>query len=360
MSITSNLFKLIERGKEGKNKGLSTGLDRLDRIIYGVQRRCIVTIGGDTGSGKSTLALYMYVYKPLTDMLNANKDINILYFSFEMSAEVLFAKLLSIYVFENFDKIITYEQILSLTETLSDEDYYYIDCGREWLTKVEDKISVVDKPLNSDQVESVLRQFTSAFGYFEKVSDTQEIYHPNNPEQYLICILDHVGLMEGGMLKYEIDQTVKHFIYYRNIASITGIFIQQLNRNFKSMDRKNSVYNMVQLNDFSDSSGPSQGSETVLAIFDAHREKQRKCLGYDIDMLKDRFRAVSVLKNRFGLSNKSIGLNFFGEIGYWRELPKSEEVTDTSKYLYLHEGKVEDEPKQIDTTQKDSNLYLTV
>ena len=356
MTITGNLFKLIERGKAGENKGLSTGLPRLDKITYGIQRRSITTIGGDTGSGKSTLALYMYVYKPLTDMINYGKDINILYFSFEMSAEVLFAKLLSIYVFEQFNKIITYEQILSLTDTLSDEDYYYVDCARTWLMEIENKVSVVDKPLNSDQIESVLRQFTSAFGTYEVISDTQEIYHPNNPGQYLICVLDHVGLMEGGSLKYEIDQAVKHFIYYRNIASITGVFVQQLNRNFKSMDRKKSVYNMVQLNDFSDSSGPSQGSELVLAIFDAHREKNKTCSGYDVSILKDRFRAVLVLKNRFGLSNKSIGLNFFGEIGYWRELPKAEEVGDTTKYLHLHE----DQPKELDTTQKEDTLLLTV
>lgn len=49
MSVTSRLYKIIERGKEGSNKGLSTGLPKLDKIIYGVQRRCFTTIGGDTG-----------------------------------------------------------------------------------------------------------------------------------------------------------------------------------------------------------------------------------------------------------------------------------------------------------------------
>lgn len=365
MSVTSNLYKLIERGKEGNNKGLSTGLPKLDKITYGIQRRCLTTIGGDTGSGKSTLALYMYVYRPLTEMLERGQDVQVLYFSFEMSAEVLFAKLLSLRIFDKYNRIITYETILSLTNSISEEDYHFVEKAKDWLETVEERISVVDKSLSPDQIEDVLRQFHEALGSFKKVNDVTEVFNPHNPLGYRIAILDHAGLVNGP-LKQAIDETVKIFIDYRNICSMTGVIVQQLNRNFKDMARKNSVYNMVQLNDFAESSSPAHGSEIVLALFDANREKMKSCQGYDIATLEDRFRAIIVLKNRFGLSNKSVGLNFFGEIGYWKELPKATEINDYENYLHLHKkvvGRLEDVPnREIVEKKEDSrmNIRLTL
>lgn len=38
-------------------------------------------------------------------------------------------------------------------------------------------------------------------------------------------------------------------IYFRNKCDITGVFVQQLNRNAKSMDRKTNGYELVQLDD---------------------------------------------------------------------------------------------------------------
>ena len=59
--ITERLFKSIYRGKQGLNKGIPTGIPKLDRVTFGIQRRYHYTIGGDQGAGKSTFALYSYI-----------------------------------------------------------------------------------------------------------------------------------------------------------------------------------------------------------------------------------------------------------------------------------------------------------
>lgn len=41
-----------------------------------------------------------------------------------------------------------------------------------------------------------------------------------------------------GTKKERIDTVVDYFIYFRNKCGLTGVFIQQLNRGQKSMDRK--------------------------------------------------------------------------------------------------------------------------
>ena len=47
MGVTQ-LLNNIEKGKEGRNIGISTGLNTLDSIIYGIQRKYLYVVGADT------------------------------------------------------------------------------------------------------------------------------------------------------------------------------------------------------------------------------------------------------------------------------------------------------------------------
>ena len=60
--LTQRLMDMIESGREGKNMGLSTGIKKLDDLIYGVQRKWIYIIAADSGGGKTTFSLYSFVY----------------------------------------------------------------------------------------------------------------------------------------------------------------------------------------------------------------------------------------------------------------------------------------------------------
>lgn len=44
----SKLLENIENGRLGKNIGISMGLPAIDKVLYGIQRRYIYTIGADT------------------------------------------------------------------------------------------------------------------------------------------------------------------------------------------------------------------------------------------------------------------------------------------------------------------------
>ena len=50
--IMSCAFSSINRGREGLNAGLSTGLSKLDGLVYGIQRRWMEVVAGDSGSEK--------------------------------------------------------------------------------------------------------------------------------------------------------------------------------------------------------------------------------------------------------------------------------------------------------------------
>ena len=71
--ITESLLAKIDRGREGKNQGLSIGLEKLEEVIDGVTQGTYTLIYGGTGSGKTTFTLFSHIYMPLKFHLDDGK-----------------------------------------------------------------------------------------------------------------------------------------------------------------------------------------------------------------------------------------------------------------------------------------------
>lgn len=272
------------------------------------------------------------MYAPLKHAIENNSDIAVLYFSFEMSSEALFAKLLSLYIWDTYKEVVSFDEIMSLTSPVSDETFKLIVDAKAWLETIEKRITVIDKALTPDQIANVLRKWNSKYGKFIDLENNQEDYIAYNKNMYKIVILDHVKLIVGGN-REAIDKTCNEFIYYRNKCNITGVFVQQANRQMKSMDRRNGGFQLLQMDDMSESSGPGQASEIVIGIFHPNREKMNKIDNYNVKILKDRVRCIQILKQRYGQSDINKCVGFYGEAGWFKELP--EEILDYEPYLEL-------------------------
>lgn len=331
----NRLFENIEEGRKGRNIGISTGLPMIDSLIYGIQRKYLYTIGADTSGGKTSFAIDVFVYNLLKNA--GNTPVSILYYSFEMSSDILFAKILSLYIFDTYGQVISYQEILSLTEAISDEKFFYIEQSRDWLLNIQKHVTIYDKALSPGGIYATCKEWLKGFGTFVQIDEHREDYIDNDPNRYKVAILDHVGLISGqGSKKERIDLTVDYFIHFRNKCSLSGVFVQQLNRNAKGMDRKTNGYELIQLDDFKDTSGTTDGSDVVIALYYPYREKIARCEGYPIqNVLKKRFRLLQVLKNRYGVADSNKGCAFYGEIGMFKEIPRPDEIGDYEPYLSL-------------------------
>ena len=342
----------VKQGKRGHNIGISTGLNKLNQIIFGTQKKCLITVGADSGSGKTSFALAIYVYNLIKN--KGTRIISLLYYSFEMSRESLYAKLLSLYIYDTYGEIIPYKEILSLTDKISDEHYKLITDSQSFLEELDKTLTIYDKSLSPNAIYATCKEWLCSMGEFIAVDEHRETYLPKD-ERHKVVIWDHVGLISGtGSKKERIDTVADYAVYFRNKCDITGIFIQQLNRNAKSMDRKLNNYELVGLDDFKDTSGTTDASEVVLALFFPYREKIARCEGYPIqNVLKKRFRLLEILKNRYGDADLNIALGFYGEIGLFKELPKPEEIGDYEPYLNLRYNKIEekDEKNKLDNNK---------
>lgn len=335
MSIV-NLIQTIKRGKEGKNIGIKTGIPKLDSVIYGVQRKFLYTIGASSGIGKTSFTLDTFIFNVIKNA--GDKNVSILAYSFEMSKEVLFAKLISRYIWETFKKVVTYEDILSLTSPISEENFELIKESLNWIKRLDALVTVYDKPLTPSGIYGTCKDWLKKFGTFTQLGEHKETYDENDPESYKIVLIDHVGLIGGtDTKKIKIDTVADYMIYFRNKCNITGIFVQQLNRGVSSVERKTNGFELIGLEDFKDSSGTTDASEVVIALYSPYREKIARCEGYPIqNVLKSRFILLEVIKNRFGKSGVNIGTVFHGEINLFRELPLPTEISDYNEYIDLN------------------------
>lgn len=292
---------------------------------------------------KTSFALYSFIYQPLKLYLD-NPNFRLIYFSLEISAETLLAKLLSLHIYETYNREISYKKLLSRTKLsrLTEEDYQIVLESKVWVEKVEKILYIYDKALTSDGFYAVTKSFAESHGEFINVDEREERYIAQNPDLFVLGIIDHVSLIKskaGQTKKDAIDTVCSEAIYFRNKCDYSFVLLQQLNRTSGSMDRRKAELQEIELQDLKDTAGPSEAADVVLAIFFPHREKMSTYRKYKIGQgFREAFRSLITLKNRYGECDQIIAINFFGSIGLFKELAEPEyfnTVIDYAPYIHL-------------------------
>lgn len=372
------LFRQIDNGRAGKNIGLKTGISKMDKYTGGLQKGVYTLIFGTSGAGKSSYALYTHIYRPLKDY--PDKNIKLIYYSLEMSQSLLLAKLLCLYIYEEFHYVISYTELMSWQEILDDESYEYVKKGKSWLNSIMDKLIIYDKTLNAKFFYKSMMENLEEWGTFEETDDGRRtIYIKNDPEQYVEAIVDHIGLVRpsaGNTKKAEIDEVSAYAVSFKEKCQCSFCILMQENRNSSDMDRRKADLTECSAEDIKDSGNPYNDSEICIGIYYPLKYKIKNHRGYPIIVennqqgsfigLRDRYRSAILIKNRLGVSDRLVPLNFFGEIGYFIELPKADSVTNWKDYCYLkdnernkHEQKRNEIIKdEVQSKSESKGLYL--
>lgn len=376
MTNVDFLYQLIDRGRQGKNIGLSTGIPKIDSYTGGIQKGNYTLIFALSGGGKTAYTLYNNIYRPLKD--NPDKDIKIIYFSLEMSSDTLLAKLLSLYLYEEYGYIISYQKLMSWTEILDDEGYEYVKKGKVWLDSIVDKLLIYDESLTSKSFYAIMMENLKKWGTFSKSPDgRRRIYTKNNPDQWIWVVIDHIGLCSpspGQTKKQEIDDISSMSVKFREICNVSFYVLMQQNRNAANMDRRKAELTELSDEDLKDSGNPFNDCLVCIGIYHPLKYKIKTHKGFPIIIenenpapedflgLRDTYRAVQLLKNRFGESDKIIPVSFYGEIGYWKQLPKASDIQDFKPYTSLwkiKQQKIKDDIPAKDIAEKKQPLTFS-
>ena len=344
--ISEKLLTEIDRGRLGLNHGISMNLPKLESIIDGVTRETYTLIMSNSGAGKTSFALYAYVYRPIMAHLD-DDDFKVLYFSLEMGEVALYIKLLSIYIFETYGIQLSFKKILSREKeyVLSEEHYGLIKECMPWIDKVSKKLEIFDKKVTPNKVYAILKNRLESMGTFSE-SETRLTYTPNNPNLIYNVVIDHIGLVGG---KPDIDLLSSYLVFLRDKCGISPVVIQQANREQGNIERFKQGKSAFTIHDAKDSGNTVQDCQVMIAIYNPYRDGLKTYKHYNIEYLTQYFRSIMVLKNRYGDCDVEVGVNFFGWINMFTELPRPDEIYDYNKYTnpnYLLDPNKAEDSKQ--------------
>lgn len=370
MSSGKELFyKSVDEGREGHNIGLSTGSTKLDLYTDGFLPGTSYLIGGKSGAGKSTYALWSLVYQPLIHYLKGDcqeRDPYWKYFSLEMTQPQVYAKLVSMYVFDNFGVTLRFKDIMSRGKDciLSDENYEILLKCDKFLDILDQRLDFYEGSLNENKYLSEMNDFLKRFGTFE-----DDKYIPNNSLQVLGVVIDHMSLVNpsnGRTKKDEMDAISKDSVRLRNATGIVSpIHIAQFNRNSGNQERMKQGLQDPSTEDYKDTNALVEDSQVIMAVFSPHNYKLATYKKYNIKILEQSFIGLFLLKSRFGTSDIMIPMNFLGDISHYVEMPKPEDIYDWEKYTtpnYLLDEdnsiEIKDEKEEKDGTQINNYSFI--
>lgn len=337
MSGKDRFYDLVKRGREGKNVGLSIGLPKMETYMDGYLPGTSYLIAAQSGVGKSTFMLYSFIYKPLMEYLSdptSTRDPYWIMFNLEMTQEQIYAKLLSMYIYEKHREQITYKEMFSRGKNshLSDDHLELLeDCG-EFLDILDERLILHEGTFNSDKYQEKVTEDLKRFGTFKG-----NTYIPNNPNQIIGCVVDHLSLTRassGRSKKEEMDLVSSYSVQYRNRCQIfSPIHIMQFNRSANGQERLKQGLQDPDASDFKDSAAMYEDSHVVMALHSPIKFKLSTYRHYNIQVLGQNFVSCHLLKSRFGTSDIADGLGFYGDCSTYIELPKAEEITgDWERY----------------------------
>lgn len=340
----------MERGKEGKNEGLSTGNLRIDHLMAGLQRKTFYLIGAQSSTGKTAFADNCFVLNPYISWLKKKKvgtdiEFEVDYYSFEIDKVRKLAKWAAWIVWERYGIVTDINHILSKGENrVSQEIFDKVIEAKLFVDQMTDFVHIHDRKLNPTGISIDVHDRSMQVGKEKKEilkfdngkKYEQKTYTANNPSRIHQVIIDHIGKMRGeqGLNKKGLcDLISDKAVDSRNRFGTTWVLQQQFNRDLADVGRQRFTELQPQDNDFKDSGNVYEDCDICWALFNPMKYNINPYMGYDTLKLNKRFLPAFLLKNRDGEANVKTALNFLGQNGHMRYMPLPEKIRGKKELL---------------------------
>lgn len=346
--VISNLAERRDRILKGQLNCIPSPFKRFSEDFIGIEQACYYTITSFTKGGKSQFTSYTFIYKPLMFcyFTKADIDIKILYFPLEETPDRILHRFISWLLFDfSKGKIrISPRDLRSTTTALPQEILDVINSTeiQDILKYFEEHVIFPEESGNPTGIYKYCRQYAESRGkvYTKKVKSKDEFgnikevevfdrYEPNNPNEYVLAIIDTINLIDterGMTLKQSMDKLSEYLAkYIRNRYFISPVVIQQQafeqegNEAFKIGRVRPSVAGL------GDSKYTSRDSNVVLGLFSPFRFNIADYEKYDITKFRDNIRFLEMIVNRDGEMGGLCPLFFDGAVCQFEELPRPDD-----------------------------------
>jgi len=329
------LREQISKGIDGHFQGLANGFNRINELLFNIQRATYYLCGGLSGAAKTTLVDFM-ILNAIDDADEQEIPLEIFYYSYEIPENRKKISWLSNHIHKKHGVSIHPKVIQGKGDfRMNIREQELVDSEIEHIDEVFKRINFRFEPTNPTGIWKELWDYAELNGKFEyeeyTMSDGKKgkrivRYHANNPEAYVFIVIDHIYLakLERGFTRKEnIDKLSEYFIFFRNICGYTIFAVQQFNQGLSNVDRQK--FKGVDLSphqgDFKDSTNPYQDCDVAIGVMNPFKMDMQEYMGYDLTQLGSSFRLFKIMKNREEEDNVCYGLYFKGSAGTFEELP---------------------------------------
>lgn len=336
---------------------------KLATSIPGIVPGMITMITAGSGVGKTQVTKALAVREPLEYAVKNNLNLKIFYFALEESKQEFIDTMICNFISSRCNirmDLLTLQgyREQSLEQSSMDLIEQHIDDVEKLLERVE----IIDSVYNPTGIYKYCRDYADKNGthvyedrefiknkvdedgtkYTKKeITKVYDHYVPNDPNAITIVIVDHMSLLTpekvkdtGGMMSqhqtmaqwstnYALKQLTKHW----NWAVVNVIQQEQSGEKEQFTNRGESIQKKTEpsLAGFANNKEIQRDAKVIIGVYSPDRYGFEEYHGYDVRRFRDTFRAIKVLKNRFGAPNKYHHFLFDGATNRFKELPKSEE-----------------------------------
>lgn len=353
--ILNKVIEELKRNKSlremGKDITIPFPFPRFSKFIPGVQKGRYYIVTANSKVGKTKLADFLFLYNTLmyTSTQKTNLKAKVLYFSLEMSKEDKVKELISHFLFIKKGIRISSDIMDSVYKhyILEDKVLDEIINLKGELDSFLDRVIFIDSVRNPFGIYKTVREYAHSHGHYEDINgnilNTEYIekgindeakkifrYVPDEEDEIVIVITDHVSLLtpeKGETLHEALGRfSSQYCLAMRDRWKYVVVNIQQQAASQEGVENFQNNMLRPSANGLGDNKLTSRDCDFLIGLFAPIRFKKETWEGYNIKVLKDNFREISLILNRRG-SPAISGLYFDGAINVFYELPPSNELT---------------------------------
>lgn len=343
-------FKEVVNKREKKLRGEYNGIPfcfpNYRNYVESIDQGVYYGLLSGTGNGKSFWARNTFIFEPLKFALSTGYKIKILLFALEDSKMQLYKKIIAHYLWEHQGVYISQKLIDSKTEPLPERYLSLMEQESEFFDIFEDCVYIINENLDPDSILETCAKADAKYG----------------SDHHMIAIIDNYANVTQGDYSSEYEAVVKlsrehirlDLIKKRNWSVLAIMQSDQDSEKYAS--RNTSTGNISSIEPNLGSIGKikivNQDMHVIWALFNPWRYgilTYPNSKGYNIDILRDRFRSLIMLKNNLGSMAPRLGLYFDGSKGTFNELPH---ITDEEALQRLYLQVTEEEKKIRDSRSK--------
>lgn len=286
----------------------------------------------------------------------ANIKLKIFYFSLEMSREEKLRQAISnkLYIDSSMNTRITPTQLRSIgqNDILNEEILKQVEGLDQYFDEFEKTVTFIDDVRNPFGIYRYMREYARKNGKqhrkklnFENKNtdgsknveevEVDDYYEPNDPDEYVIVIVDHARLIHpesGQTLRDAISKlSSDYFVTMRNKWGYIPVLIQQQAAGQEDIEHAKFDKLRPTLDGLGDCKTTQQDANLILGLYSPFRHQVSSYQKYNIQKFRDHIRFLEILGGREGGAGMISPLYFDGAVNYFRELPQPEDEVTLQK-----------------------------